>query len=162
MTTDVSSSPNASSETSPSNESSVLNKEQENSTEVLQDAEEQEKPLSFLQRLWLKCSKGRPGIGSAIGYSLSTFLGVALLMLTIPPLWHFGYGEIQGLCFGCKTVPVYRLALQPWSTIGLASLYLNGLVAGLYGIYQGMLWAYTGSRQLRRQLLRQRRQQESL
>jgi hypothetical protein len=122
---------------------------------------EPERTHTFWELAWLKCCERRPGLGAMVGYSLSTFVGVALVVLCIPPLWRLGYGEIQSLCFGCLTPPVYHLSSNPWNVIMLASLYLNGLIAGLYGIYQGLLWAYTGSRQLRRQLIKQRRQQES-
>lgn len=120
-----------------------------------------EQPHSFWGNIWLQCCEMRPGIGATIGYTLSTVLGVALVVLCVPQLWRLGYGEIKGLCFGCRTAPVFHLASQPWNAIMLACLYLNGLIAGLYGIYQGVLWVYAGSRRLRRQLLRQRRQQES-
>ncbi len=115
---------------------------------------------TFLGRFWLQCCAISPGMGAMLGYSLSMIFGVALVVLCLPQLWRLGYGEIKGLCFGCAVTPVFQLVLHPWNAIALACLYLNGLIAGLYGIYQSIVWSYTGGRRLRRQLLRQRRQQE--
>lgn len=124
-----------------------------------QEKEEISAEYPFFDRLWMRACESNAGLGAWIGYVLSTMLGVALVVLCIPQLWHLGEGHISGLCFGCVKAPVFSLSLDPWQTIAFAGLYLNGVIAGCYGIYQGVLWVYMGGRQLRRQLLKQRRVQ---
>jgi hypothetical protein len=115
---------------------------------------------SILTRLWVWSCESNYGVGAWLGYTLSTFLGVALVVLCIPQLWQLGEGRVKGLCFGCVIPPVFSLSSDPWQAVAFAGLYLNGVIAGCYGIYQGVLWVYMGGRQLRRQLLKQRREQE--